>query len=63
MLDEFLANAATGSVVIIPKLLLAIEAKLDKSMALSGIYRMLARHGWRKLAPNTRHPALPGRPG
>ena len=56
MLDEFLANAATRGVVIIPKLLRAIEAKLDKSMALSGIYRMLARHGWRKIDSDTRHP-------
>jgi Winged helix-turn helix len=23
---------------------------------LSSVYRMLARHGWRKLAPDTRHP-------
>ncbi|WP_235179993.1 winged helix-turn-helix domain-containing protein [Acidithiobacillus thiooxidans] len=25
-------------------------------MALSTIYRMLARHGWQKLAPDTYHP-------
>ena len=56
VLDEVLVNAATGGVVIIPRLKPAIEAKLGKSMALSGIYRMLARHGWRKLAPDTRHP-------
>jgi transposase len=56
VLDEVLANAATGGVVIIARLKPAIEAKLGKSMALSGIYRMLARHGWRKLAPDTRHP-------
>ena len=56
VLDEVLANAAQGGVVIIPRLKPAIEAKLGKSIALSGIYRMLARHGWRKLAPDTRHP-------
>ena len=56
VLDEVLANAATGGVAIIPRLKPAIEAKLGKSIALSGIYRMLARHGWRKLAPDTRHP-------
>ena len=51
-----LANASAGGVVIIPRLKPAIEAKLGRSIALSGIYRMLARHGWRKLAPDTRHP-------
>lgn len=56
VLDEVLANASAGGVVIIPRLKPAIEAKLGKSIALSGIYRMLARHGWRKLAPDTRHP-------
>ena len=55
VLDEVLANASTGGVVIIPRLKPAIEAKLGRSIALSGIYRMLARHGWRKLAPDTRH--------
>ena len=55
VLDEVLVNAATGGVVIIPRLKPAIEAKQGKSMALSGIYWMLARHGWRKLAPDTRH--------
>ena len=56
VLDEVLANAATGGVVIIPRLKPAIEAKFGRSIALSGIYRMLARRGWRKLAPDTRHP-------
>ncbi len=56
VLDEVLADAATGGVIVIPRLKPAIEAKLGKLMALSGIYRMLARHGWRKLAPDTRHP-------
>lgn len=56
VLDEVLASAAQGGVVIIPRLKPAIEAKLGKSIALSGVYRMLARHGWRKLAPDARHP-------
>ena len=55
-LDEVLADASTGGVVIIPRLKPAVEAKLGKTIALSGLYRMLARHGWRKLAPDTRHP-------
>ena len=30
--------------------------RLGKPVALSTIYRMLARNGWRKLAPDTAHP-------
>lgn len=56
ILDEVLAQAATGGVVAIPHFKAAIEAKLGKSISLSSVYRMLARHGWRKLAPDTSHP-------
>jgi transposase len=56
ILDEVLADAANGGVVVIPRVKPAIEAKLGKTLALSSVYRMLARQGWRKLAPDTRHP-------
>lgn len=56
ILDQVLDQAARGGVVVIPRLKSKIEAKLGKTMALSGVYRMLARHGWRKLAPDTQHP-------
>jgi len=55
-LDELLHEAAMGGIVTVSHLKPALEAKLGKSMALSTLYRMLARHGWRKLAPNTQHP-------
>lgn len=56
ILEEVLPDAATGGVVVIPRIKSAIEAKLGKTLALSSVYRMLARHGWRKLAPDTVHP-------
>jgi transposase len=56
ILDEVLAAGATGGVVVVPQLKPAIEARLGKTVALSSVYRMLARHGWRKLAPDTQHP-------
>lgn len=55
ILEEVLSEAATGSVVIVPPLKPKVEAKLGKRMALSTLYAMLARHGWRKLAPHKRH--------
>lgn len=56
ILDEVLDQAATGGVVIVPPLKPAVEAKLGKKMALSTLYQMLARHGWRKVAPDKSHP-------
>jgi hypothetical protein len=56
MLDEILAQAEQGGVVIVPPLQEKFVEKLGKPVALSTIYRMLARHGWRKLAPDTEHP-------
>jgi len=56
ILDEVLPDAASGGVVVIPRLKPAIEAKLGKPISLSSVYRMLARHGWRKLAADTYHP-------
>ena len=52
ILDEVLSEAKTGGVVIVPPLKPAIEARLGKALALSTVYQMLARHGWRKLVPD-----------
>ena len=56
ILDQVLKEAAQGGVVIVPPLKGKIEERLGKQVALSTIYRMLARNGWRKLAPDTTHP-------
>jgi hypothetical protein len=31
-------------------------ARLERTLALSSVYNALHRHGWRKLAPDQRHP-------
>jgi transposase len=56
ILDEVLTRAASSGVVVIAQIKPAIEAKLGKTLALSSVYRMLARQGWRNLAPDTQHP-------
>ena len=56
LLQEVLGEAANGGVLVIPQLMPEFERRLGKPVALSTIYRMLARHGWRKLAPDTAHP-------
>jgi hypothetical protein len=56
VLDEVLSEAAQGGEVIVPPLKPLVEAKLGRSLCLATLYNMLARHGWRKLVPDTRHP-------
>ena len=56
LLDQVLAEASGGGVVVIPSLKPAFEKALGREIASSTLYRMLARHGWRKLAPDTAHP-------
>ena len=56
LLDQVLAEAASGGVVVVPRLKPAFEEALGRKIALSTLYRMLARHDWRKLAPDTAHP-------
>lgn len=56
ILDSLLANANNGGIVTIPALKPAFEKALGKTVALSTLYRVLARQGWRKLAPDTQHP-------
>lgn len=55
-LDAALAGAAQCAVLVIPGLKEKIEDQLGHSISLAGVYRMLARHGWRKVAPDTEHP-------
>jgi hypothetical protein len=56
ILDEVLAGAMHGGVVVVPPIKEQVEDRRGKSVALSTVYRMLARNGWRKLAPDTAHP-------
>lgn len=55
-LDKVMAAANEGGIVVIPRIQAQLQEQLGKKLALSSVYRMLARHGWRKLAPDTRHP-------
>ena len=55
ILDEVLKDAARGGVAGVPPLKATVDKKLGKTVALSTLYRMLARNGWRKLAPDTAH--------
>ncbi len=56
VMHPFLEKAQAGGVVEISALKTAYEAKIGKAVPASTAYRVLHRHGWRKLAPRPRHP-------
>lgn len=55
-LEPWIEKAETGGVLVVPPIHDALEQHLGFSVAASTVYRMLARHGWRKVAPDTCHP-------
>lgn len=55
-LKPWLASAAAGQVVVVSPMRAALAQRLGQAVKPSVVYRLLARHGWRKVAPDTRHP-------
>lgn len=49
-------KSAKAGMVIVPALHQALEERLGRDIHHSQVYRMLARHGWRKLSPDSVHP-------
>lgn len=41
--------------LVVPELKPALEAALGRLMALSTVYNLPHRHGWRKLTPDKKH--------
>lgn len=50
------AKAEQGQLVVVTPLQAALEEKLGRRIKPSVVYRLLERHHWRKVAPDTRHP-------
>jgi hypothetical protein len=55
-IEKALKAAARAGSALVPALKVKLEKALGKPLALSTIYRMLARHGWRTLASDAPHP-------
>lgn len=55
-LAPFVQRAQAGGLLSAVEIQHAYEACTGKPVASSSIYRLLARHGWRKLSPRPRHP-------
>jgi transposase len=54
-LAPFLEKAASGGILIVGEIKLALDERLGRGTALASTYNLLHRHGWRKLAPDKRH--------
>ena len=55
-LQPWADQAKTGGVLVASPIRAALAQRLGRPVAASVVYRFLARHGWRKVAPDTRHP-------
>jgi len=55
-LSPFTENASKSGVLVVSGIKLAYEKALGHKVPKSTVYRMLERHGWRKLAPRPCHP-------
>lgn len=56
LLDQVLVDAEKGGVLVIPPLHETLCKQLGQPISLSTVYRLLHRHGWRKIVPDTEHP-------
>jgi transposase len=55
-LAPFFEQAQAGGVLVVGPIRVALEQRLGRSVAVASVYNLLRRHGWRKLAPDKRHP-------
>ena len=55
-LEPWAEQSADGGMLIVAPLRAALAQRLGRPVTHSVVYRLLARHGWRKVAPDTRHP-------
>ena len=55
-LQPFFARAAQGEIATVEEIQRAFEAEVKHEVHFTSIYRLLDRHGWRKLMPRPRHP-------
>lgn len=56
LLAPFLRQAEVGGVLVVTAIRAAYEAQVGHPVPKSTVYRMLERHGWRKIAPRPHHP-------
>jgi transposase len=55
-LEPFIEQAKTGAIATCAESHAAYETRVERQVDESTIYRLLERHGWRKLIPRPKHP-------
>ncbi len=55
-LETFKAAAEDASMLVINEVKAALEKQLGQTVHKTTVYRLLQRHGWRKLVPRPKHP-------
>ena len=55
-LQPFFDQAQAGGILVVGQIKQALDRQLGHKVALASAYNLLHRHGWRKLAPDKRHP-------
>jgi hypothetical protein len=55
-LAPWIEKAEAGGVLVVPPIHVAFQELVGHEVPKSTVYRLLARHGWRKVTPDTRHP-------
>lgn len=56
LLAPFVQRAETGGMLGVAEIQRAYHARCGQSVARSTVYRLLERHGWRKVVPRPQHP-------
>lgn len=56
LLTPFLKEAERGGVLVVGAIRAAYEVRVGRKVPKSTVYRMLERHGWRKIVPRPHHP-------
>jgi transposase len=56
LVSQFTQKAQSGGILVISDIHRAYENEVGHKVPKSTIYRLLSRHGWRKVAPRPHHP-------
>jgi transposase len=56
VLAPFVERAQAGGMLTVAEIQQAYRQRTGKAVARSTVYRLLERHGWRKIVPRPRHP-------
>lgn len=58
LLAPFAQRAEAGGMLTVAEIQQAYRQRTGRDVARSTVYRLLERHGWRKVAPRPRHPKV-----